>query len=338
MTQALANERSPDIALYPEEVMKVVNEHGWDFLAYWFVRPLIDLTRVGFVCENMEGFTEVAARERTFIFSNHISWADHFLIYYFLIRDKPFRGSAVAKEKYFKWPGAREIMRLQNCIPITNIKITFARWFHEQHGRAPTEADFVAFMDEHGHNMEHEVHRRKAASMARTAQHTGTMLDRGRVILGYPEGTRSKTGRMQATKTGIMQLPLMHKGTIMPTAVMGTDKILNRESHWYDFFKYFFWKGPTIECRFGEPLRWDEALTIVEQKFAAQDDPVDLARVRQLRDQVTAGTFQAFSAEAARFERIFDEVALLTMRRINTLLPEEYRAPEAVEIKYTRAP
>lgn len=333
-----AVERSPDIALYPEERMRYRNERWWDFIAYWFVRPIIDLTRIRFVPhETHELYRVAGAGARTFIFSNHISWADHFLIYYFMLHDKPYRGSAIAKEKYYKWPFARDVLRLSNQIPITNIKITFARWFYERQGRVPTEADFVRFMEAHGSAPTHEVNVRKARAMAETAAHTQAMLDRGRIILGYPEGTRSKTGRLQATKTGIMQLPLMCKGTIVPTAVWGTEQVLGRQNYAWAFIKYFVWKGPEIHCRFGPALAWDEALAFIEQKFEQREDPVNLQRVRDLRVEIEAGTFQAFSAAARRYERIFDEVALLVMRRINDLLPETYQAPDHVEVKYSRA-
>ncbi len=333
-----ANERSPDIALYPEEHMRYYSEHGWDVLAYWIVRPLIDLTRIQFrVTDTANVYRPANAGERTFVFSNHLSWADHFLIYYFLMQDYPHRPTAITKEKYYSWPLAREVLRWQNCIPITNIKITFARWYQEQHGRAPNEADFVAFMEAHGADLDHAVNRRKAHAMAQTAVDTEAMLKRGRIVLGYPEGTRSKTGRMQPTKTGIMQLPLMLRGTIVPTAVWGTEKVLGQRNGAFDFIKYFFWKGPEIHCRFGAPLRWDEALAHVEAKWEQREDPVGLARVRQLRDEIVTGAMVPFSPEATRYERVFDEVALLTMRRISDLLPEAYRAADAVEVKYSRS-
>ena len=333
-----ANDRSPDIALYPEERMRYYSEHGWDALAYWIVRPLIDLTHVRFTATDKANVYRPAnAGERTFVFSNHLSWADHFLIYYFLMQDYPHRPTAITKEKYYSWPVAREVLRWQNCIPITNIKITFARWFQEEHKRTPNEADFVAFMEAHGADPDHEVNRRKSEAMTRTAADTEAMLDRGRIVLGYPEGTRSKTGRMQATKTGIMQLPLMLRGTIVPTAVWGTEKVLDRENGAFDFIKYFFWQGPEVHCRFGPALSWVEALDAVEEKFDRREDPVGLHRVRDLRREIEAKTFVAFAAGTQRYDRIFDEVALLVMRRINALLPEEYRAPEDVEIKYTRS-
>ena len=331
-------ERSPDIALYPEERLRPGSEHLWDLITYWWARPLIDMTHVTFVPHNVAELYRVAdSGARTFLFSNHISWADHFLIFYFVIQNKPFRVAAITKEKYYKWPFSREILRFTNQVPVTNIKITFARWFHEQHGRVPTEADFVAFMDEAARDSDHEVNRRKSAAMLKTAEGTRTMLDRGRIILGYPEGTRSKTGRLQATKTGIMQLPLMFKGTIVPTGVWGTEKILSRANGAFDFIRFFFWKGPEVHCAFGPGLPWDEALGLVEDKFTAAEDPVNLQRVRSLRDEIVTGAFQAFSAEANRYERVFDEVALLVMRRINALLPDEYRAAEAVEVKYSRS-
>ena len=45
--------------------------------------------------------------------------------------------------------------------------------------------------------------------------------------------------------------------------------------------------------------------------------------------------FRAYTIEAERFDRIFDESSLMVMRRVNEMLPQEYRTNH-IEIKYPR--
>ena len=62
---------------------------------------------------------------------------------------------------------------------------------------------------------------------------------------------------------------------------------------------------------------------------------VNLENVKVLREQIESGHFRAYTVEAERFERIFDESSLIVMRAVNYILPEEYKT-EQVEIKYPR--
>jgi len=51
-------------------------------------------------------------------------------------------------------------------------------------------------------------------------------LRKGAVILIYPEGTRTLTGKIQKGKTGITRLALVSKVPILPVGLMGTFEIL----------------------------------------------------------------------------------------------------------------
>ena len=72
-----------------------------------------------------------------------------------------------------------------------------------------------------------------------------------------------------------------------------------------------------------------------EAKFERIEDMVNLDNLRMLRELIEKDQFRAYTIEAERFERIFDEASLIVMRTVNAMLPEEYRA-EQVEIKYPR--
>ncbi|MFQ5551972.1 MAG: lysophospholipid acyltransferase family protein, partial [Gemmatimonadales bacterium] len=186
-----------------------------------------------------------------------------------------------------------------------------------------------------GTDPHHEVNVLKRQSLVRTAVYTHQMLERKRIILGYPEGTRSQRGKMQPIKTGIIQLPFECKGLIIPTAITGTDKILPKGIKWYSIFRYLRSHGALTKVRFGRQIDYTELLDKCEEKFERIEDMVNLENVRVLREQIESGKFRAYTAEAERFERIFDESSLIVMRAVNEILPEEYKT-EQVEIKYPR--
>jgi 1-acyl-sn-glycerol-3-phosphate acyltransferase len=246
------------------------------------------------------------------------------------------RTSALAKEKYYKYPVFGWVMRRANHIPITNVKLCFARWFKETEGRPPHRSDFIKFMTDSGDDSLHEVNVEKRQSLVRTAAHVGAMIDRGRAILGYPEGTRSQHSSMQPIKTGIIQLPFEYKGCVVPSAITGTDRLLPMGGKWYDFLKLFFVdSGAVTNVRFGRAIAYTELLDECQKKFERIEDMVNLEKVKELRALIEEGRFRAYTAEAERFERIFDESSLIVMRAVNKILPEEYQT-EHVEIKYPR--
>jgi 1-acyl-sn-glycerol-3-phosphate acyltransferase len=320
----------------PEELMKPSPESHWDWVAVRIIKPIIDRMKIRQEAISVENLRSAIESGRpVFSFSNHVSWADHFLIMNMMIEQQDVRISAICKEKYYKFPVFGWFLRRGNQIPISNVKLCFARWFKQTEGRPPRQKDFIDFMTASGADPRHEVNVLKRQSLIRTAAYTHEMLERKRIILGYPEGTRSQQGKVQPIKTGIIQLPFEYKGLILPTAISGTDKILPRGIKWHKIFTYFRTHGALTKVRFGRAIDHAELLDKCEEKFKRIEDMVNLENVKALREQIEGGAFHAYTAEAERFERIFDESSLIVMRAVNDILPDEYKT-EQVEIKYPR--
>jgi 1-acyl-sn-glycerol-3-phosphate acyltransferase len=317
--------------------MKPSPESHWDLVPRGMIKPLLGRMKVEQRAEDIENLRDAAESGRPiFAFPNHVSWADHFLIMNKIDDVLTIPTSALAKEKYYKYPVFGWVMRRANHIPITNVKLCFARWFKETEGRLPHRSDFIKFMTDSGADDLHEVNVEKRLSLVRTAAHVGEMLDRGRAILGYPEGTRSQRSSMQPIKTGIIQLPFEYKGCVVPSAITGTDRILPRGGKWYEFLKLFFvGNGAVTNVRFGRAIDYTELLDKCQEKFENIEDMVNLENVKELRTLIEEGRFRSYTVEAERFERIFDESSLIVMRAVNKILPEEYQT-EHVEIKYPR--
>ncbi|GAB4353509.1 MAG: lysophospholipid acyltransferase family protein [Candidatus Abyssubacteria bacterium] len=316
--------------------MRPVSEVWWEWLCRGVIKWLVVNLKIRQEAEATENLREaVDTGCPVFLFSNHVSWADHFLIMNMIDDHLKIPVSALCKEKYYKYPGFGTVLRLSNQIPITNVKLCFARWFKLSRGHPPRERDFIEFMNTEGDNPYHEVNVLKRQSLVRTAVYTQEMIGRKRLILGYPEGTRSQRGTLQPVKTGIMQLPFECKGVVVPTAIWGTDRILPKGVKWYNIFKFYHLDGAVTKVRFGKAISWSEMLDRCERKFDRIEDIVNLENVRRLRELIERDQFRAYTLEAERFERVFDESSLVVMRAVNEMLPDEYRA-EQVEIKYPR--
>jgi len=83
------------------------------------------------------------------------------------------------------------------------------------------------------------VHRRRADVAAVRA--ALEVLSRGRCLLIFPEGTRSKDGRPGRPKTGVGFLAGKSGAPVVPARVVNTDRFLSLRR---------------LEVRFGEPLRF----------------------------------------------------------------------------------
>ena len=55
---------------------------------------------------------------------------------------------------------------------------------------------------------------------------TLSYLKKGAVIVVYPEGTRTLTGKLQKGKTGVARLALWSKAQVIPLGIIGTFQIL----------------------------------------------------------------------------------------------------------------
>src|SRR3954462_12138261 len=89
-----------------------------------------------------------------------------------------------------------------------------------------------------------------------------TILDRGDIVLMYPEGGRSRSGELGEPKRGLGRLALESGVPVVPAAIVGTQKARN-------------WKRlnfPKVTVLYGEPVRFEkiEEPTAEQQQDAAQ--------------------------------------------------------------------
>jgi len=74
-----------------------------------------------------------------------------------------------------------------------------------------------------------------------------TILERGGLIVMYAEGGRSRDGDLGTPRPGIGRLALEHGVPVVPTAIVGTERVRN----WKRF------QFPKVTVQFGEPLRFE---------------------------------------------------------------------------------
>lgn len=77
-------------------------------------------------------------------------------------------------------------------------------------------------------------------------KHGIEILERGEVLSIFPEGTRSKTGKLGKAAPGALMMAGKVKATIIPSCVIGTD-IKRQGKLW-----------PKVIVRFGEPMYFPE--------------------------------------------------------------------------------
>ncbi len=69
------------------------------------------------------------------------------------------------------------------------------------------------------------------------------LLEKGQCLGLFPEGTRSKNGLLGPAEPGVAMIALKAGATIVPTAIIGTNKVLKDSLF------------PKFELRFGKPIR-----------------------------------------------------------------------------------
>jgi 1-acyl-sn-glycerol-3-phosphate acyltransferase len=104
------------------------------------------------------------------------------------------------------------------------------------------------------------------------------VLNRGDVVLMYPEGGRSRSGELGEPKRGLGRLALESGAPVVPTAIVGTHKARN-------------WKRltfPKVTVLYGDPVRFEkiEDPTREQQQAAAE---LVFERVKALYDGLREG-------------------------------------------------
>ena len=156
----------------------------------------------------VEGLEHVPHSGPAILASNHLAVADSFYLPLVVRRRITF----LAKSEYFTGKG---------------LKGRLLAWFYTVAGQVPidrTDAD-------------------AAQAALRTAQR---LLDQGKLLGMYPEGTRSPDGRLYKGKTGLARLALETGVPVIPVAMIGTDVVNPPGSR--------MWRFGRVTVRFGEPM------------------------------------------------------------------------------------
>ncbi|MFC8044374.1 lysophospholipid acyltransferase family protein [Nocardia sp. NPDC057353] len=156
----------------------------------------------------VEGIEHIPADGPVIMAGNHLSIAD----WIFAPLLSPRRINYLAKAEYFTTPG---------------VKGRLKKMFFSGTGQYPID--------------------RSGADAAEDALNAARkLLDEGRLVGLYPEGTRSPDGRLYKGKTGMARLALETGVPVIPVAVIGTDKISPQGR--------FRWRRHRVTVKFGAPI------------------------------------------------------------------------------------
>ena len=191
----------------------------------------------------VEGAENVPATGGVLLASNHLSFVDSVVIPVVAPRKVVF----LAKEEYFTGPGLRG--RLSKA------------WF-EGLGMVP-------------------VNREDMRSALGSLDIALEVLGRGEAFGIYPEGTRSRDGRLYRGRTGVAQLALVSGAPIVPVGLVGTDRLQPVGARLPRLAR--------VTVRFGEPLH-----------VAGRYDGVPPGRARrEITDRLMAAIQQLTGQEEA---------------------------------------
>ncbi len=84
------------------------------------------------------------------------------------------------------------------------------------------------------------------------------ILTRGDVMGIYPEGSRSRDGRLHRGRTGVARLALLSGAPVVPVAMIGTDKVMPADS------RSLIPRPHRIEMRVGAPLTMDSGADLTD--------------------------------------------------------------------------
>jgi 1-acyl-sn-glycerol-3-phosphate acyltransferase len=156
----------------------------------------------------VEGLEHIPDSGPAILASNHLAVADSFYLPLVVHRRITF----LAKAEYFTGTG---------------LKGWFTRWFYTVSGQVPID--------------------RSSADAAQGALDTAKrLLDAGKLMGMYPEGTRSPDGRLYKGKTGLARLALETGVPVIPVAMIGTDLVNPAGSN--------MWRFGQVTVRIGKPL------------------------------------------------------------------------------------
>ena len=104
----------------------------------------------------------------------------------------------------------------------------------------------------------------------RSFAHAGEAMDRGYTVMIFPEGTRSRNGKLQPFRPGIGLLAKESRVPILPVALIGLGSYGAKQARWF--------RSGQLEVHIGEPIPFNEAaeppdLTAIFQERVQQLQP-----------------------------------------------------------------
>jgi 1-acyl-sn-glycerol-3-phosphate acyltransferase len=192
---------------------------------YWVVKYTLGMALKVVFRPWSRGRRNLPRRGPVILASNHLSFADHFFGPLPLPRKVVF----LAKAEYFTKPGVMGLV---------------SKAFFSGTGQIPID--------------------RTGGEASEEALRSGLrVLAEGKVLGIYPEGTRSRDGRLHRGRTGVARLALESRAPVVPCAMMGTFEFLPSGSF-----------RPNIKIRpgvvFGERLEFS--------RYYGQEDDRDVLR------------------------------------------------------------
>jgi 1-acyl-sn-glycerol-3-phosphate acyltransferase len=149
--------------------------------------------------------------------------------------------------------------------------------------------------------------RREGGSASERALESATeVLEAGGVFGIYPEGTRTRDGKLHRGHTGVARLALRTGAPIVPVGLIGTDEVQPIDTKLPRLFK-------TVRIRFGEPIPLDHYAGRHDDRLALRDvaDEV-MYEIAQLSGYEYVDTYATKQAEDIPTETArvatFDEV------------------------------
>lgn len=201
----------------------------------------------------IEGIEHIPSTGPVIVASNHRSFADSMVIPFFVKRKVVF----LAKEDYFTGTG---------------VKGALIRGWFEGIGMVPVDRDDT---------------KAALASLDIALE----VLGRGDAFGIYPEGTRSRDGRIYRGRTGVAHLALTSGAPVVPVAVIGTENIQPVGTR--------LPRRAEVTLRFGEPLRFEGRYDGVPAGRARREvTDIVMAEIQKLSGQPVAGVYNERPPEA----------------------------------------
>jgi 1-acyl-sn-glycerol-3-phosphate acyltransferase len=192
------------------------------------------------------GLEHVPATGPVILASNHLSFIDSVVIPLLVPRKVVF----LAKSDYFEGTG---------------VKGALSRWWFEGIGMLPVDRD----------------DKKAALASLDTALE---VLGRGEAFGVYPEGTRSRDGRIYRGRTGVAHLALTAGVPVVPVGLTGTENVLAPDSNRMRIVP--------VTMEFGQPIDFTgrfEGVPLGRARREATDEI--MAAIQAITGQVQAGVY-----------------------------------------------